>query len=107
MQYLDILINIIPIFSPPFLAVQLLPDKTTTPYWAFFANEVQERQNEEVALSALTYISSQKEKDVKKQTELKLFDNGYKPGAKGLKRIKGLCVQKKGLCVQNKADLKY
>lgn len=28
-------INIIPRFTPPFLAVQLLPDKTTNPYWTF------------------------------------------------------------------------
>lgn len=54
-------------------------------------------------ISALTYISSYQEKNLKKQSELKYFDNGYKPGAKGLKRI----IFPTDLCAQNRADLKY
>lgn len=56
-----------------------------------------------MVISALTYISSCQEKDVKKQSELKYFDNGYKPRGKSLKRI----IFPTGLCVQNRADLKY
>lgn len=70
MQCLDIFINIIPRFIPQFLAVHLLPDKPKL-HTGLLANKLQERQNEDVVTSALTYISSSKENKLKKQSELK------------------------------------